>query len=280
MRYAGLKVGTRPSLDPGAPSPDRPAAVSAACPRPTHGSPPRARRRALRGGPCRRGRSGTPRRPPPAASRPWPARDGRRCCARRPRWPRAAGAIVRAAPPRPGSALPWWETFSTSTGSRSRFARTSDSASAVSSIRKRPTRASATIARSLGSAPACSSGASRAGDSTRSSMPPARSDCPASGTATATRRRRASAAIRSAERARARRRGRRAASRPASRAAPPPRRRRGRPGRGSRRGGRAAARPRGAGVRRRRRPAARCRRAPTCAGPGSAWRRPDRCRGT
>ena len=267
-------MGTRPSLDGAvrtAPSPRARASTPGL-------APPRRVAAAPRSRPCRRGRSGTPRH-----RRPQRRERGRR---------RVAVGVVRADldrgeprpqaledAPRPGSALPWWETFSTSTGSRSRFARTSDSASAVSSIRKRPMRASATIARSLGSAPACSSGASRAGDSTRNSMPPARSDCPASGTATATRRRRASAAIRRPS-------GSRTPSRPSSSMPTGIARRT------------AAAPPSWSAWawvttrRSSRRTPARRRRATTppsggpvststaCAGPGSAWRRPGRRRGT
>ena len=52
---------------------------------------------------------------------------------------------------RPGSALPWWATFITSTGGSRSGPVMSDSASAVSSRSKVPSRTSATTARWLGS---------------------------------------------------------------------------------------------------------------------------------
>ena len=139
-------------------------------------------------------------------------------------------AAARAAP---GSALPWWETLRTSTGPRSSPARTSDSASAVSSVRTPPASASATIARWLGSAPgvgrrrARRPATARAARWRRRAAPRRRARPPS-----ARARRAACAAIRSAagiadavapvedetDRQRA--------------AAPPPRRRRGRPARG------------------------------------------------
>ena len=181
---------------------------------------------------CRRGRCGRARRPRRAARGRSTRRGGHRRCGARPRSPPAAVAGAPAAPGSPGSALPWWETLRTSTGPRSSPARTSDSASAVSSVRTPPASASATIARWLGSSPASAGPRGPAGHSTRSAMAPTRSTSPARA-ADHPRHGGARPAQPCARRwDRGRRRGRRGRGRPAARPAPPPRRRRGRPGRG------------------------------------------------
>ena len=144
MRYAGLKVATRrvygaASVWP-APSPGSPRSRSTRITPSRRAGDGRHPQRAPAGSArCRRGRCAATRGRRRAAPRASTAPGGRRV---------AAPTSIRATPrPQrrssagsPGSALPWWATFSTSTGARASGASTSDSASAVSSTRSRRRR--------------------------------------------------------------------------------------------------------------------------------------------
>ena len=115
-----------------------------------------------------------------------PARDGRRCCGGRPRSRRSADAAGASSAGSPGSALPWWATFSASTRREVERPVTSDSASAVRSSENAPTSARATTARSFGSPAAAPCGGG--GHRTRRRMPPSATTSPARGTTRARRR--------------------------------------------------------------------------------------------
>ena len=185
MRYAGLKLGTPARLARARHDASRRVAAS------------RVRRtvpsRSVR---YERGAAGPERVERLAAS------GGRRCCGARPRSPPPAGAGAASRSGRPGSSLPWWATFSASTGGQRQ--RRGDVGLGVGGQEQveaadADERDDGALVRVAAGRPA----AARGGQSTSTRMRPARSTCPASGAMRAARappRRRARAPAASAVR--------------------------------------------------------------------------------